>query len=66
MGGALDVTAGPDSVVFFSKTEVEKMVVKKFDLVLHSRFKTKRSPRSDVDSQIDRMGRSADCRSTDR
>ena len=64
MGMALGMTAGPDSVVFFSKTKpkVEKVYflispkhVAYFDFVLHSRFKTKRSLRSGVDRSTDRQ-----------
>ena len=63
MGGALGIATGPNSVAFFLKTKPkeEKVFfyfpqnVAYFDLVLHSRFKTKRSLRSDIDRQINRQ-----------
>ena len=60
-GGILGVVTGPDSVVFFfskTKRKEEKLFFyfpAYFYLVLHSRFKTKRSLRSDVDRSTDRQ-----------
>ena len=60
MGGTLGVAAGLDSVAFFSKTKPKEEKVFFFippDLVLHSRYKNKRSLRSDVDRSNDRQTR---------
>ena len=62
MGRALGMATGPDSVAVFliTKPKEDKVFfffllnVAYFDLVLHSRFKTKRSLRSDVDRSTDR------------
>ena len=60
MGGALGVATGLDSVAFSPKPSGKKKKcflispynVTYFDLVLNSRFKTKRSLRSDVNQSI--------------
>ena len=62
MGGALGMAAGSDSVISFSKIKPKEEkggvlyfpYVAYFDLVLHSRFKTKRLLRSDIDKSTDK------------